>query len=222
MFCFKILYLKNEHEVYFEYNKDNQHIHSCPWYNKHVKLIPWILFLSVFIKHQKWNNTTVLFLRHFSDRLNYFITKGICQIDFNVFLERLVNVQFSIQHISNLKLMHFFVFLFIHYHFIYNMPNRQTMLCNQQIPQLNWFVIVPIFRCLHFHIIFLCLIQFFIKRRSIFQCKKITLFWKRNFVEFLISAFLSYKYSSHSLLFFIRLIHVFVKFNVFSPCERSV
>ena len=33
---FEILYLKNEHEVYFVYNSYNEHVHSSPCYNKQL------------------------------------------------------------------------------------------------------------------------------------------------------------------------------------------
>ena len=93
---FQILYLKNEHEVYFAENSENQHIHSCLWYNKELNSIPWTLCSFCFNKNHNWKNMCVIFPQHYSDRLHCRRTKGLCQITFNLFFERLVNFQFSI------------------------------------------------------------------------------------------------------------------------------
>ena len=90
---------------------------------------------------------------------------------FNLFFERLVNVQFRIYHISNLKLTIGFIFHFIHWHIIFHITKRQTSICTQHILQWNWLVKVTLSRCPNFHIIFLYFIHFFIKRQYIFKCK---------------------------------------------------
>ena len=83
------------------------------------------------------------------------------------------------------------------------------MMCNQHMLQWNWVGIVPLFRCLNLHIIFLCFNVFF-KGQDICQC----LFWKWNIIKCLISVIFFWLCS----IFFIfvgKLFHVLVNFNVF-------
>ena len=85
-------------------------------------------------------------------------------------------------------------FLFNNYHRIIHMPKINTIVCTQQIPQWYLFAIFPLFRCLNFHICFLCLNHFLIKVQDICQCKTNNLvFWKCNIIKCLISVFVSYE-----------------------------
>ena len=92
-------------------------IKNWTWY-----LEPYVLY--VFVKHQKWNNISVILPQHFSDRCHCFRTKFQSQTTLNLFYKRLVNVQFSISHISYLKLINLFAFLFINCHLIFHMPKE--------------------------------------------------------------------------------------------------
>ena len=136
-------------------------MHDCPWYNKQLKSIPWISCFSVLIRYQKWKNTIVLFPQYFSDRCHSFGTKSQIQITVNLFFELPVNVQSRIYHIYKSNLIYIFALILIHYHNILSMPKIQTEIFIHQIPQWKWFGIVPLLRCLNFHIIFLFFNSFF-------------------------------------------------------------
>ena len=99
----------------------------------------------------------------------------------------------------NLKLMNLFVFIFMHYHIIIHMPNRQTIICTQKIPQWHWFAIVPFFRCIN--LIYSFFLSFFFNNKLFFNVKPMTFFCKCNIIKCLIGFFVSSEYLVSFCLF---------------------
>ena len=58
---FQILYLKNEHEVYFADNPDNEHIYIFPWYNKQLHSIPWFSCFPPVLIHIRRERTCAIY-----------------------------------------------------------------------------------------------------------------------------------------------------------------
>ena len=103
--------------------------------------------------------------------------------------------------------------LLFHYHIFIHMPKRQTIICTQHILQWNWFAIVPFFRCLNLHIIFLCFKYFSSKDRIFVNVKWITSFCKCRIIK----CFICVLFYSESLEYYLfwQLFLVFIIFSVF-------
>ena len=81
------------------------------------------------------------------------------------------------------------LFFFIYYHIFSHMPKIQRITCTQQIPQWNWFTIVPFSDVLIFTSWFFASILFVSNNKIFVNVKLMTLFWKCNIIICFISDF---------------------------------
>ena len=114
---------------------------------------------SVFIKHHKWRNISVLFHQHSSDMHHNFKSKYQSHINFNLFSECffMFNPVFNIYPTWNWWIC-LFLFSFITILLAIWKMGRRWYLLNRYRSGISIF---SLFRCIHFHILFLCFNHFY-------------------------------------------------------------